>query len=348
MTDPRAWLRAGSSAVVSENEPFDQLFQTITRLMRISPSHSVSPAPLSSTADPPDARRRGPRIELFARLTEREQVVLSELMEGNCAEDIAKAAFVSISTVRSQIKAILQKLGVNSQLAAVAMARRPGVPEPRPATLRNRRTAGVAKPPDREAEGGVRGRHGLDRGQLIATVMLFQRRRTAHVGHDAIAPRRDCRATAPGSMKVAVFGLGYVGTFSAACLAANGHDVWGVDPDEMKVAAISAGHSPVVDPGSNPCWRNRSPAGTLHASVRPDVALEGAEVSLLCVGTPSTTSGEANLAHIYRVVEDLIQPLSDSLGTGLPHDHHSEYGLAGHRRRRHRCPADLAGKRGRT
>jgi DNA-binding NarL/FixJ family response regulator len=63
---------------------------------------------------------------LFARLTEREQVVLSELIEGHCAEDIAKAAFVSISTVRSQIKSILQKLGVNSQLAAVAMARRAG------------------------------------------------------------------------------------------------------------------------------------------------------------------------------------------------------------------------------
>ena len=68
----------------------------------------------------------GERLDLFATLTEREQVVLAELIEGHCAEDIAKGAFVSISTVRSQIKAILQKLGVNSQLAAVAMARRAG------------------------------------------------------------------------------------------------------------------------------------------------------------------------------------------------------------------------------
>jgi DNA-binding CsgD family transcriptional regulator len=51
---------------------------------------------------------------------------LGELMEGHCAEEIANAAFVSISTVRSQIKAILHKLGVNSQLAAVALARRNG------------------------------------------------------------------------------------------------------------------------------------------------------------------------------------------------------------------------------
>ncbi len=113
-------------------------------------------------------------------------------------------------------------------------------------------------------------------------------------------------------MKVAVFGLGYVGTVSAACLAANGHDVWGVDPDEMKVAAISAGLSPVVEPGLQPLIAKSVAAGTLHASVRPDAALTDADVSLLCVGTPSASSGEANLAYIYRVVEDLVQPLSES------------------------------------
>jgi GDP-mannose 6-dehydrogenase len=113
-------------------------------------------------------------------------------------------------------------------------------------------------------------------------------------------------------MKVAVFGLGYVGTVSAACLAANGHDVWGVDPDELKVAAISAGHSPVVEPGLQPLLAKSVAAGTLHASVSPVAAMENADVSLLCVGTPSSTSGEANLAYIYRVVEDLVQPLSES------------------------------------
>jgi len=113
-------------------------------------------------------------------------------------------------------------------------------------------------------------------------------------------------------MKVAVFGLGYVGTVSAACLAANGHDVWGVDPDEVKVAAISAGQSPVMEPGLQDLVAQSVAAGSLHASVLPMAALEKADVSLLCVGTPSTTSGEANLAYIYRVVEDLVQPLSES------------------------------------
>jgi GDP-mannose 6-dehydrogenase len=121
-------------------------------------------------------------------------------------------------------------------------------------------------------------------------------------------------------MKVAVFGLGYVGTVSAACLAANGHEVWGVDPDEMKVAAISAGHSPVVEPGLQPLLAKSVAAGTLHASVQPADALKNAEVSLLCVGTPSTSSGQANLAYIYRVVEELVQPLSQS---SPAHEHHT-------------------------
>ena len=86
----------------------------------------MAPRYFATLALTPVDERRQERLELFDALTEREQVVLAELIEGHCAEDIAKAAFVSISTVRSQIKAILQKLGVSSQLAAVAMARRAG------------------------------------------------------------------------------------------------------------------------------------------------------------------------------------------------------------------------------
>jgi nucleotide sugar dehydrogenase len=111
-------------------------------------------------------------------------------------------------------------------------------------------------------------------------------------------------------MRVAVFGLGYVGTVSSACLAAAGHDVWGVDPDGLKVAAVSAGHSPVLEPGLQDLVAQGVAAGTLHATVRPDEALENADVSLLCVGTPSSASGESNLSYIYRVVEDIIESLS--------------------------------------
>jgi two-component system, NarL family, nitrate/nitrite response regulator NarL len=139
-----AWMGAGTSALIDGSEPFDQLFRTINRLLRrasLEPTARRSSPSLELTraVERPQDRR----LQNFAVLTERERVVLAELMEGHCAEEIATAGFVSISTVRSQIKAILQKLGVNSQLAAVALARRadwsldyPEQTSPRPSSRR--------------------------------------------------------------------------------------------------------------------------------------------------------------------------------------------------------------------
>jgi two-component system, NarL family, nitrate/nitrite response regulator NarL len=121
-----AWLRAGTSALIDKGDPFDHLFRTITALLRSRLLARTAPRYLATLALTAVDDLGRERLELFGALTEREQGVLAELIEGHCAEDIAKAAFVSISTVRSQIKAILQKLGVGSQLAAVAMARRAG------------------------------------------------------------------------------------------------------------------------------------------------------------------------------------------------------------------------------
>ena len=69
-------------------------------------------------------------------------------------------------------------------------------------------------------------------------------------------------------MKVAVFGLGYVGSVTAACLAVNGHDVWGVDVDDAKVDPINAGLSPVVEPGLDELVAKAVAGGTLHATRR--------------------------------------------------------------------------------
>lgn len=123
---PNAWSRAGTSALIDKSAPFDELFRTITAILRRRLLAQTAPRYLATLELTPRDEHRQERLEPFAALSEREQVVLAELIEGHCAEDIAKAAFVSISTVRSQIKAILQKLGVSSQLAAVAMARRAG------------------------------------------------------------------------------------------------------------------------------------------------------------------------------------------------------------------------------
>ena len=66
------------------------------------------------------------RLEAFSHLTPRENAVLRRLLDGSSADDIAAAQSVSISTVRGHIRLILQKLGVNSQLAAVVLAHRSG------------------------------------------------------------------------------------------------------------------------------------------------------------------------------------------------------------------------------
>jgi GDP-mannose 6-dehydrogenase len=113
-------------------------------------------------------------------------------------------------------------------------------------------------------------------------------------------------------MKVAVFGLGYVGTVTAACLAANGHRVLGVDVDEGKVAAIRSGRSTVVEPGLSELVAQVRAAGTLDATSSALEAVDQADVSVICVGTPSTAQGGTNLAYIHRVMEDLADALDQA------------------------------------
>ncbi len=107
-------------------------------------------------------------------------------------------------------------------------------------------------------------------------------------------------------MKVAVIGLGYVGTVTAACMAANGHDVWGVDVDAAKVDEIRAGRSPVAEPGLDALVAQTVTGGTLNATTSCLDALDGTDVSLVCVGTPSTARGGTDLSYIRRVVDDIV------------------------------------------
>jgi GDP-mannose 6-dehydrogenase len=110
-------------------------------------------------------------------------------------------------------------------------------------------------------------------------------------------------------MKVAVIGLGYVGTVSAACLAANGHDVWGVDVDTAKVSEVNEGRSPVAEPGLDEMVSKTVAAGTLRATTSPGAAVSGADVSLVCVGTPSQPNGATDLTYIRRAVDDIAAAL---------------------------------------
>ncbi|HEY3561793.1 MAG TPA: nucleotide sugar dehydrogenase [Kribbella sp.] len=108
-------------------------------------------------------------------------------------------------------------------------------------------------------------------------------------------------------MKVAVFGLGYVGSVTAACLAAAGHEVWGVDVDTAKVEPMMRGRSPVVEPGLDELVADGVAAGRLQATTDPRTALERADVSLICVGTPSTAAGGTDLTYIKRAVRAIAE-----------------------------------------
>lgn len=113
-----------------------------------------------------------------------------------------------------------------------------------------------------------------------------------------------------GTMRIAVFGLGYVGTVTAAGLASRGHDVCGVDVDAVKVEQIRSGRSPVVEPGIDALLADAVAGGRLTATTDPVKALDRADVSLLCVGTPSMPQGGTNLAYMRRALDDIHNSLA--------------------------------------
>ena len=106
-------------------------------------------------------------------------------------------------------------------------------------------------------------------------------------------------------MKISVFGLGYVGTVSAASLAADGHDVVGVDVNAGKVALVNAGRSPIVEPDLEDLLARSVTEGRLRATTDTEDAVQSSEVSLLCVGTPSQRNGSLDLTYLDRVSQQI-------------------------------------------
>jgi GDP-mannose 6-dehydrogenase len=106
-------------------------------------------------------------------------------------------------------------------------------------------------------------------------------------------------------MKLAVFGLGYVGSVSAASFAAAGHEVVGVDANAAKVATVNAGHSPVVEPGLDALIGQAVARGALRATTEAKDAVLSTDLSLVCVGTPSQKNGCLNLEYLERVCVEI-------------------------------------------
>jgi GDP-mannose 6-dehydrogenase len=111
-------------------------------------------------------------------------------------------------------------------------------------------------------------------------------------------------------VKIAVYGLGYVGCVSAAALAQRGHEVIGVDTTPTKVDAIASGRTPVLEPGLAELIERVYKEGGLQATANAAHAVAASEVSIICVGTPSAANGSLSL--------DAIERVTTAIGEALP------------------------------
>ena len=112
-------------------------------------------------------------------------------------------------------------------------------------------------------------------------------------------------------MRVSVFGLGYVGSVSAACFAEDGHEVVGVDVAAAKVQSLNEGRSPIVEKGLDELIRGNTANGRLRATTSTAEAVRATDLSLICVGTPSRKNGSLDLTYLERVAEQIGEALKD-------------------------------------
>jgi len=112
-------------------------------------------------------------------------------------------------------------------------------------------------------------------------------------------------------MHVSVFGLGYVGCVTAACLAKAGHEVLGVDVNPDKVEMINGAVSPIVEPGLGDLLTEVVSAGRLRATPSSEYAVRNTDLALICVGTPGLANGQLDVRAIERVGEEIGRALRE-------------------------------------
>jgi GDP-mannose 6-dehydrogenase len=115
-------------------------------------------------------------------------------------------------------------------------------------------------------------------------------------------------------MKISVLGLGYVGAVSAGCLARDGHEVTGVDPERNKVELINGGRSPIIEKDIGSIIAEQVAAGRLRATTDLAAAVRHTDMSLICVGTPSLPNGGIDLKYVRRVCEEIGRTLATHQG----------------------------------
>jgi len=115
-------------------------------------------------------------------------------------------------------------------------------------------------------------------------------------------------------MRISIFGMGYVGVVSGACLVRDGHTIVGVDPVESKVNDFAEGRSPIQEPGIAELLVGGNGAKRLFATTDPERSLENADMVWICVGTPSSLENGLDLTHIEMVIKQIGKALR-SCGT---------------------------------
>jgi GDP-mannose 6-dehydrogenase len=110
-------------------------------------------------------------------------------------------------------------------------------------------------------------------------------------------------------LKISVFGLGYVGTVLAGCLAQDGHEVVGIDPVQTKVDLINSGRSPIIEAEIGEIIAATTKSGRLRATHDSSQAIHQTELSFVCVGTPSQANGNLDLRYIRRICEQIGEAL---------------------------------------
>ncbi len=112
-------------------------------------------------------------------------------------------------------------------------------------------------------------------------------------------------------MKISIFGLGYVGTVSAGCLAQDGHKIIGVDPNPTKVDLINQGKTPVIEDEIGEIISTAVKEDNLRATLDVKDAVHNTEMSLICVGTPSQNNGNLDLKYVEAVCKEIGESLRD-------------------------------------
>jgi len=115
-------------------------------------------------------------------------------------------------------------------------------------------------------------------------------------------------------MRVSVFGLGYVGCVSAACLTQDGHTVIGIDLNLQKMELMAAGRAPVVEPGFEELMGKAARSGRLRVCHDSQAAVMESDVSLICVGTPSNANGSLNSRYVENVCSEIGAALAAKPG----------------------------------